>query len=77
MLYFFTKTVILFYNNDFIIYLVILSNFDNLKLDKTLSSEHALNSLVYLVYSCNSLLCQLNTILERLMEQIGISNNTK
>ena len=35
------KTVILFYNNDFIIYLVILSNFDNLKLDKTHSSEHA------------------------------------
>ena len=71
------KTVILFYNNNFIIYLVILSNFDNLKLDKTLSSEHALNSLVYLVYSFISLLCQLNAILERLMEKIGISNNTK
>ena len=71
------KTVILFYNNNFIIYLIILNNFDNLKLDKTLSSEHALNSLVYLVYSFNSLLCQLNAILERLMEQIGISNNTK
>ena len=29
-------SVILFYNNNFMIYLVILSDFDNLKLDKIL-----------------------------------------
>ena len=30
------NSVILFYNNNFMIYLVILSDFDNLKLDKIL-----------------------------------------
>mgnify|MGYP003692036915 CR=1 FL=1 len=30
------NSVILFYNNNFMIYMVILSDFDNLKLDKIL-----------------------------------------
>ena len=36
MIYFLVKTLILFYNYNFMIYLVILSDFDNLKLDKIL-----------------------------------------
>ena len=35
-LHFGENSVILFYNNNFMIYLVILSDFDNLKLDKIL-----------------------------------------
>ena len=32
MIFFYESSVILFYNNDFRIYLIILSDFDNLKL---------------------------------------------
>ena len=41
------NSVILFFNNDFIIYLVILSDFDKLKLDKILEI------FIYSLYGCS------------------------